>query len=197
MKRVSDILKKVSLFILIVTVLFVTACGKKIENPLNWKVRDFSAVNQDGNKISLTDLKGQVWLAEFIFTNCTTVCSPMTAHLASLQKKLADEGVKVTFVSFSVDPERDKPEVLKEFGQKFGSDFSNWQFLTGYSKQDIKQLSEESFKSTLVFETGTDQVMHGTAIFLVDHSGTIVKKYDGIDPSTDEQLTEDIKILTK
>lgn len=187
--------KKIVVFVFIVIVLSLTACGKKLENPLHWKVQDFSAINQEGNKLELADLKDQVWIAEFIFTNCTTVCSPMTAHLAALQKRLAEEGLKVTFVTFSVDPERDTPEVLKEFGQKFGSDFSNWQFLTGYSRQEIKQLSEESFKSSLIFETGTDQVMHGTAIFLVDPTGTIVKRYNGLDSATDEQLIDDVKIL--
>lgn len=187
--------KKLLVFIFVITVISLTACGKKLENPLNWKVREFSAINQEGVKVGLSDLENQVWLAEFVFTNCTTVCSPMTAHLASLQKKFAEEGLNVTLVSFSVDPERDTPEVLKEFGQKFGSDFSNWHFLTGYSKEEIKQLSEESFKSTLVFETGTDQVMHGTALFLVDSTGTIVKKYDGLDSAMDAQLIEDVKIL--
>lgn len=187
--------KKILVFMLMAMLIILTACGKKLENPLGWEVQPFSGVNQEGAKVGLSDLADQVWLAEFIFTNCTTVCSPMTAHLATLQKRFAEEELKVTLVSFSVDPERDTPEVLKEYGQKFGSDFSNWHFLTGYSKQEIKKLSEESFKSALVFETGTDQVMHGTAIFLVDSTGTIVKRYDGLDAAMDNQIIEDMKIL--
>lgn len=184
-------------YLLFLLLIFTTACGKQIENPLNWPVQDFTAVNQQGDQVTLEQLKGKVWVADFIFTNCTTVCSPMTAHFASLQNKLKEEGLDVTLVSFSVDPERDTPDALKAFAANFNADLSNWHFLTGYSEEEIKQLSEQSFKSSLVFETGTDQVMHGTLFYLVDSSGVIMKTYSGTDAASQDQMIQDAKILVK
>lgn len=189
------------LILLIVMISILPACGRlgqgKIDQPLNWQVEDFSFMDQDGSKLGLKELKGKVWLVDFIFTNCTTVCSPMTAHMASLQKKLKQQGVDVTFVSFSVDPQRDTPVVLKDFGKKFNVDFSNWHFMTGYSQDQMTQFALGSFKSAVMIEPDSDQVMHATSFFLVDSAGLIVKRYDGTDEKADQQLLKDIRVLLK
>ncbi len=82
--------------------------------------------------MSLDNLKGKWWIADFIFTNWTTVCLPMTNNKSILQRKLKDNNLDVQLVSFSVDPDFDSPEVLKEYAEQYGVDFSNWSFLTGY-----------------------------------------------------------------
>ncbi|GAB7388033.1 SCO family protein [Bacillaceae bacterium] len=167
------------------------------EQALNWKVEDFSYVDHNGQKFGLADLQGKVWLADFIFTNCETVCPPMTAHMAKLQKRLQAEKLPVEFVSFSVDPARDKPEVLQAFAKKFNADLTNWHFLTGYSQEEIERFAKENFKTLVQMSENSDQVMHGTSFYLVDQSGTVVKKYDGLQnqEETDEQIVRDIRSL--
>jgi len=187
--------RKTILFIVLFAML-LTACGsKQIENPVNWPVREFTATNQDGKPFSTQELKGKIWLADFIFTNCTTVCSPMTARLASIQDMLKEKGFDVSIVSFSVDPTRDTPEVLKEFAQRFDADLSSWDFLTGYTPEEIKKYSVETFKSAVTEDPSTGQFGHGTSFFLVDQSGTIVKLYGSLDQDTEQKLLQDIEIL--
>src|SRR4051812_31181699 len=101
------------LFLLVASLLlFVSACGNSspIKDPLNYKVQSFQYTNQDGKSVSLEDLQGDVWVANFIFTSCTTVCPPMTAHMSELQDKIAAEGLDAKIISFSVDPKIDTPE---------------------------------------------------------------------------------------
>ncbi|MCA1030376.1 SCO family protein [Bacillus timonensis] len=179
-----------------ITMLLVTACSNnEIENPLNWKVSSFSYTNQNEEEVQLSDFKNKVWVANFIFTNCDTVCSPMTAHMSKLQNMAKEEGLDVTFVSFSVDPEIDSPSILKEFGQKFDADFGNWHFLTGYSPEEIKEFAEKNFKTLALKPKDSDQVMHGTSFYLVNKDGIVVKDYSGVEDTPYEQIIQDIKSL--
>ncbi|QDP39615.1 SCO family protein [Radiobacillus deserti] len=188
----------ISLFF-ILTALFITACGDKtIPDRLDWKVQDFEATDQNGETVSLEDLKGKVWIADFVFTSCTTVCPPMTANMARLQKKLKEEDVPVQIVSFSVDPERDTPEIRSEYVTARGGDLSTWFFLGDYSFDYVKNLSEGSFKSAVAEPTaGTDQFTHGTRFYLIDQEGTIVKYYSGYKEVPYEEIVEHAKILTE
>ncbi|TIN07360.1 MAG: SCO family protein, partial [Mesorhizobium sp.] len=93
---------------------------------------DFTLVSQDGVRVSLHDFRGKVVAVSFIYTYCTDVCPMLTAHMASVQEKLGSAfGPKIAFVSITVDPERDTPDVLKEYAQSFGADLKGWSFLTG------------------------------------------------------------------
>ncbi|GIO06382.1 SCO1 protein [Brevibacillus reuszeri] len=185
------------LSILCLLTVVVAACGKDKQNPYNIQVQPFTYVDQEGQALSLEDLKNKVWVADFIFTYCTTVCPTMTMNMANLQKKLKAAGVEAELVSFSVDPERDDPAALKSYLSKFDADFTNWHALTGYTFEEIKTFVLKSFKSTINKDSATDQVIHGTAFYLVDQSGTVVAKYDGMTDSTYDDIINDIKILTK
>ena len=197
MKRLN---KSLYLFMFSIMVLAgLSGCGlneeKSIPEPLNWEVENFTYLNQDGNEVGLDALKGKIWIADFIFTHCTTVCSPMTSRLASIQNDLKKEGIEVSIVSFTVDPDRDQPKVLKEFGERFDVDFSTWNFLTGYTQEEIEQFSLNSFKSPIQKEPDSDQFMHVTSFFLVDQSGMIVKRYSGLEQETSVELLNDVHIL--
>src|SRR5690606_21997288 len=142
--------------------LFLVACeGEKIETNMSEKVGDFEFTTQNNEKLQLDDLKGEWWIADFIFTNCTSVCLPMTSNMAKLQTNIEEAGLGVQLVSFSVDPEFDSPDVLKEYGEEYGADFSSWSFLTGYEFERIKEFSTKSFRSLVVEPPpGSDQVTH-------------------------------------
>jgi protein SCO1/2 len=170
------------------------AASNETETEIAWKVPDFEAVDQNGKTFKTSDLKGKVWIADFIFTNCNTVCPPMTANMALLQKRLKFEGLDVEIVSFSVDPERDDPKALREFGKQHNVDFSNWHFLTGYPFEAIQQLSREAFKAEVRMDPESDQVVHGTYFYLVDESGAVRKFYNGVRPD-DDQIVQDVKEL--
>lgn len=178
----------------------LSACsigGPEKPNKVNYSVADFTYVNQDNKKVGLEDLKGQVWIADFIFTNCDTVCPPMTANMAKLQQMIKEEGLDARLVSFSVDPEVDTPEILKEYAGKFDADLTNWDFLTGYSQKEIEDFTLNSFKGLVQKTDQSDQVTHGTSFYLIDQTGTILNYYSGTSDTPFEQIISDIKVLTK
>ncbi|MFB5195431.1 SCO family protein [Neobacillus sp. KR4-4] len=177
-------------------IILLTSCQGGIKDPLNWKLDDFHAKTEEEKDISLTDLKGKVWVADFIFTNCTTVCPPMTANMTKLQGMLKEEGLDVEIVSFSVDPSVDPPKELKGYVMKFNGELSNWHLLTGYSQEFIEEYALKNFK-TIVKKPGTDnQVIHGTSFYLIDQKGNVVKDYDGMTVPYDDMI-RDIRILLK
>jgi protein SCO1 len=85
---------------------------------------------QDGAQVALADLRGKVVAVTFIYTLCTNTCPVLTPMMSFVQDQLsADFGAKIAFVSITVDPERDTPEVLKEYAQAFGANLAGWFFL--------------------------------------------------------------------
>ncbi|MDG4656360.1 SCO family protein [Ectobacillus antri] len=177
--------------------LVITGCtGAKIRDPLNWKTESFQYINQEGKPFGSKDLKGKVWIASFIFTSCTTVCPPMTANVARLQKMTAEKNLDVEFVSFSVDPTVDTPEAMRSFGDKFAADYSNWNFLTGYTQQEIESFAKKNFQSFIKKPEGEDQVIHQTSFFLVS-DGVVMKKYSAVENTPYEEILRDIERLTQ
>lgn len=180
--------------------LFLVGCGEVIETNMNEDIPEFEFTTQDNETLKLDDLKGKYWVADMIFTNCTTVCLPMTANMKTLQEKMADEGIDddVELVSFTVDPDYDTPEILKEYGENYDVDFSNWTFLTGYDFETIKEISIKSFKSILAeAPEGTDQVTHGIRFYLINPEGKVIKNYDGTDSANMDTIMSDLKKVTE
>jgi protein SCO1 len=182
---------------LVITTLIMTACGQKeIENAVDWPVKDFSATNQDKKTFELKDLKGKVWISDFIFTSCVDVCPPMTSNLVKLQKMVNDEDLKnVEFVSFSVDPAVDTPEVLTRYAEQFQVEFKNWNFLTGYSQEYIENFALKNYKALVKKTQEGNQVIHGTSLYLVDQEGHIKKSYDGYKDVPFDEIIHDMKAL--
>jgi len=96
----------------------------------------FTLTDQAGARVSLADLKGKVLAVTFIYATCTDTCPLLTAKMAMVQRRLgADFGARVRFVSITVEPEIDTPEVLRNYADKFGADLRGWSFLTGTSAE--------------------------------------------------------------
>jgi len=194
-------MKLVRLLILGLSILFIAACGgddyesKNVDPNLSDNVGDFSGVNEAGEEFSVADLQGHWWVADFIFTNCTTVCLPMTSNMVTLQGMLEEEGLDdVKLLSFSVDPDNDSPEVLTEYANDYGADLNRWTFLTGYDFESIQNYSLETFKSLVdAPDEGDDQVEHGTRFFLIDPEGNIKSHYSGMNSEELEAIINDIK----
>lgn len=191
-------MKKIFFLLMLTGIIALAAgCGNSgLKDAKNYPIEDFTFTNQDGEPISKKDLEGKVWVADFVFTNCADVCPPMTANMAKLQDMIKEEGLEdVEIVSFSVDPEVDTPETLKEYGKKFNADFDNWSFLTGYSQEEIERFTLENFKALVKKPESGDQVIHGTDFYLVDQNGDMRKYYTGLKEVPFEQIIEDIKAL--
>lgn len=151
---------------------------------------DFSLTDQRGAPFALSNLHDKVWVADFIFTSCATICPPMTIQMASLQDEFATEDVH--FVSFSVDPERDTPEVLFRYADDYGADGSRWAFLTG-QKETIYQLAHEGFN--LAAGHRGSEILHSTRFVLVDQNQQVQGYYDSRSPGSLYQLRKDMKKL--
>lgn len=160
---------------------------------------DFRLVSQTGDSVRLADLRGQVWVADFIFTRCRSTCPMMTAHLARLQKTLAGE-TRARLVSFSVDPVHDTPERLAEFAKGYGATPDRWLFLTG-DKPQIRALSVQGFHLSAGDATpqdlaaGAEPVMHSTRLTLVDGTGHIRGYYDGTKDETVDELAAAVRTV--
>jgi protein SCO1 len=192
-----SMIKKKFLFLLFISfILILSACQKDVEDPLNYKLNSFSYVDQNEQRYGLNELKGKVWIADFIFTSCETICPPMTANMSKLQQEIKKKGIKnVEFVSFSVDPENDKPNVLKTYINKFNADSSQWHLLTGYTQKEIESFAMNNFKIIVQKPKSSDQVIHGTKFFLVDDKGTVKQEYEGVKQVPFEQIINDIQIV--
>ncbi len=154
---------------------------------------DFSLTNQRGHAMSLSDLSGKVWVADFIFTTCPTICPPMTEEMVRLQNEFASES-ELRFVSFSVDPERDTPAVLSRYADDFGVDGRSWAFLTG-EKTSIYQLAHEGFN--LATGHRGSEILHSTRFVLVDRQGKVRGYYDSRSKANLQRLRRDIKTLLR
>jgi protein SCO1 len=192
------------LWLVVLAGIFATvlaSCGKgNVEEsfPMSVEVGELDAVNQNGEKVRLSDLnKDKILIADFIFTNCDTVCLPMTANMAKLQRKIEEAGLqdKVQLVSISIDPEEDTPETLTEYSKRHSADYSNWTFLTGYTRDEIESFANVSFKTPAAKVEGSNQFVHATSFFLVGESGTLLNKYEGVSDPPFEEMIKDIEKL--
>lgn len=141
----------------------------------------FSMQRETGAAFSDQDLRGSVWVADFIFTHCTSTCPRLTSRMAKLQGMLklteASKGkaLPVRLVSFSVDPENDTPDVLKAYSAKAGADPSRWAFITGTTEVVHKTVVQGFKVSTARVENdaGDYDIMHGNWFVVGDKRGQI------------------------
>lgn len=143
----------------------------------NKKVPDFQFVNQNGDTISNKDYLGKVYVVEFFFTTCPSICPIMNKNLVEVEKELG-ENEDFGIVSISIDPAHDTPEVLKEYAENYEIDNPNWNFLTG-DKEDIYTLANKGFG---IF-ANTDETVpggfaHSGLFALIDREGYVRSRLD-------------------
>ena len=173
---------------LLIVTSIVSACSNyKFKASTNYEIESFTVTNHRGEEVTLESLKGKPWLAMFIFTNCETICSPMTYNMTEVQNALIERGVEdYNIVAFSVDPATDSPEVLAKYLDFYDvPDESKWNLVTGYEQAWIEQFAVNSFKSLVKMPDNSDQVLHANTFYLVDENGIAVKNYTGYSEQED------------
>ena len=155
---------------------------------------EFTLTTQDGKRLALKELRGKVLAITFIFASCVDTCPLLTAKMAGIQNRLgSDFGKKVHFVSITVDPERDTPDVLKRYGEAHKANSAGWAFLTGTSAE-IREVAKRY--GIYYKKTPRGDVDHTFLTSLVDRNGILRVQYMGVKFNPDEML-RDLQSLTR
>ena len=157
------------------------------------KVQDFSLINQNGDTITQEFYNDKIYVADFFFTTCTTICPVMTDHMVQIQEKLQQDQ-DVLLLSHSVIPEYDTPEILNAYGVKKGVDPNKWNLVTG-PRKEIYALARKGYLAVEIVPGEEDAMVHTENFMLVDKKKRIRGYYDGTNPKDIDQLLEDIEIL--
>jgi protein SCO1 len=161
--------------------------------PVLAQVPDFELTDASGEKVRLADLRGKPWIADLIFTSCAGICPRMTQEMAALRKS----GTPVPglqFVSFSVDPATDTPDVLRDYAARFTSDRDGWFFLTG-ENASIRKVAAEGFLLPVHDgdpARGDEAFLHSSRFVLVDGQARVRGTYDVRDPDAMFTLRTDL-----
>lgn len=176
-------------------------------------VPDFRLTNQDGSRVSLADLRGKVWLANFIYTECTETCPLQSLQVHRLQEEFAGSR-ELRFVSITVDPKHDTPEVLRRYAERHGADPERWLFLTG-PKPVIHALAKDGFRLGVSDASPTSGgsgwplapgpafashgsgglILHSSRFILVDRQARIRAYHRTDDPDSLARLRENLRAL--
>lgn len=160
----------------------------------NHKVADFKLINQNGEIVTQEDYKDKIYVADFFFTRCMTICPVMTNNMGKLQEIFKNDD-DVKFLSLSVTPEMDSIPILKEYAVKKGVIDAKWNITTG-NKKHIYELARKSYFAVLdEGDGGLQDFIHTENFILVDKKKQIRGFYDGTDIKDIERLAADIKIL--
>jgi protein SCO1 len=139
---------------------------------------EFTLTSQDGVRVTLGDLRSKVVAVTFIYTSCPDTCPLLTAKMAQVQDELGPNfGPKITFVSITVDPKRDTPDVLREYAHTFGANLAGWSFLTG-RPESIREVAQR-YGIYATKSVGND-VDHTFLTSLIDRHGTLRVQYLGV-----------------
>lgn len=158
-------------------------------------VPTFDLTNQDGRPFGSAQLRGKIWIADFIYTTCPGPCPMISSRMSELQKPL--EKTDVHLVSFTVDPAKDTSQVLRGYAEKLQAEPGRWDFLTG-PQSTIYNLSRNGFK--LAVSDGSDEEgipVHSTRMILVDRHGQIRGYYDATEADAITKLVADTSHLLR
>lgn len=161
------------------------------------RIADFSFKNQEGQLISNQALMGKIYVADFFFTSCPSICPKMTSNLTRVQEEFRGD-TDVQLLSYSVMPWVDSVSVLKSYAEIKGIDIRQWNLLTG-AQEDIYDLARTSYfaEREIGIDKNSDEFLHTENFILVDGKGRIRGVYNGTLPVEVTRLITDIKTLKK
>ncbi len=214
MKKINFSYLLIGLIVLIFSIYILTKVTKQDKSKLYFhqKVPNFEFVNQDNRTITNKDYKGKVYVVEFFFTTCPTICPLMSKEMVKVQNTFINEE-NFGIVSISITPQIDTPQKLKKYTEAYGITHKNWNLLTGKPAKYVYDLSNNGFKLH-AGKTGNEEhsgFEHSGLFALIDKNGNIRSRYDekgnpivyyrALDesekPNQIKELIADIKTLLK
>lgn len=156
----------------------------------------FALVNQDSVMITNETLRDKIYVTDFFFTSCRTICPIMKTQMVRVYEAIENDP-QVLLVSHTIDPEHDTVALLHDYAERLGVKSNKWHFLTG-NKDSIYYLAQTSYFATAMEdESDPDGFIHSGAFLLIDKKGRIRGKYDGTKEEEVNKLLKDIEILKK
>jgi len=203
------------IYCLLVLVLFLTGCqskklpilgesdvvkkivgGKEVEETIYPTIPAFSFQNQNGETVTEKSFDGKIYVADFFFTTCPTICPPMKKNLLKLYKIYKDNP-EVAILSHTTDPGHDSVEVLRQYAKDMGVTGTMWQFVTG-DREKIYEIGQKNYLvSAREDSSEAGGYIHSGHFILIDKNKHIRGMYDGTTDAGTKQLLEDIKVLLK
>lgn len=159
-------------------------------------IADFSVTDQSGKTVTRADFQNSIFVTDFFFANCRSICPVMTSNLKKAYDKYKGRA-DVKFISHTVDPERDTVEALAVYAKRHDADVTQWKFVTGDKKHLYSLARESYFISDTKGDGGHDDFVHSQNFALVDKSGHIRGIYDGTDSVEISRLLVDMDVLLK
>jgi protein SCO1 len=168
--------------------------GKTITDTIYHTIPDFKVLNQDSQIISQDALNGKIYVADFFFTSCPTICPITEANMLKVQKKFKDQP-DLKIISFTIDPRHDSAYVLKEYASRLGADTKQWYFVRGDADQTYELAQKGFLSSALKDSASPGGYAHSGAFILVDKEKRIRGIYNGTDSTDVNRLIRDIPVL--
>ena len=170
--------------------------GKEVEQTIYPVIPDFSFINEDGEVVTEKDFKNKVYVADFFFVTCPTICPVMKKNMLTVYNEYK-ENPEVKILSHTIDPEHDTPEVLKKYATDLGISGKMWQFVTG-DKEKIYDIGQKHYMvSALEDSSQAGGYIHSGAFVLIDKDRHIRGMYDGTTEEGTAKLIQDLAVLLK
>ncbi|TRX55544.1 SCO family protein [Fulvivirga sp. M361] len=195
---------------IVVLVMFAVACQPGTEEKLPYlgrkeingqdttyhTISDFKFVNQDSNVVTHENFKGQIYVSDFFFTTCPTICPIMKTQMLRVYEQFKDND-QVSILSHTIDPKHDTVGVLKEFASRLGVESSKWHFVTG-EKEEIYKIGQTSYMVSAVEDPNEPGgFIHSGAFILIDKQRRVRGVYDGTKEDQVNKLMGDMLVLLK
>lgn len=170
--------------------------GKEVQDSIDYTIPPFSLVDQDSNTITQDIAKGKIYVADFFFTSCPSICPPMKKQMLRIYDKYQNNK-EVVLLSYSIDPKRDTVDKLHKYAEKLGiANTAKWHFLTG-EKDSIYALANSYLVSAAEDPDAPGGHIHDGNFILIDKHKRIRGYYDGTQVESVDKLLSDIDVLLK
>ncbi len=172
--------------------------GKKVVDTIHHQIPQFNFLNQDSAMVNNATMEGHIYVSDFFFTSCLTICPTMKGQMLRVYDSLEANNLNdVLFLSHTIDPAYDTVPLLHEYANRLGVSSQKWHFVTG-DKKAIYAIAKNGYLATAVEDsTVQDGFIHSGAFLLIDKKGHIRGRYDGTKPEDVNVLIQDIKKLNQ
>lgn len=168
--------------------------GKEVVDTIYHTIPDFKFVNQEGDTVTAANFKDKIYVADFFFTTCPTICPVMKKQLRKVYEKIQGQN-DIAILSHTIDPDHDTPAVLKEYAHDLGVKGTQWMFVTG-PREKIYEIGEKQYLVVAGADsTAPGGYIHSGAFVLVDKEKRVRGMYNGTDDEATKRLMVDIERL--